>query len=388
MSRNTARKSTTVDKSTLKALIKEAMDERDESKSDETEEKEGGEDILDIVAAALESADAKRKARKEDGEDVGELTPEEVLEEVAALMEEEKSDDEDDEEKSEQEEEESKRKSARRPSAAKRRAPVVVDRKYSSFYGDAMKPTVMNHAAEGERKGMNFARSIKCQYLAMLNRTTAGEIADYLYKGTDVARQLKAMNVSNPIAGGFFVPEAYANEIIPLLHAQAVISALGATRIDMPNGNMNIPKIKGGAMAYYSGELRPIKESQPTIGNVRLTAKKLTALVPMSSELLMSAAYSNDEMFLNDLIQAITLQMDYAGLFGKGGEYEPLGLLNIKGVRKENYNGPIDADSAAAFYGSGGGGGGAKAGNGSAGSYSTNSGAPGYQGIMYIRIPA
>ena len=70
----------------------------------------------------------------------------------------------------------------------------------------------------------------------------------------------------------------------------------------------------------------------PAFGNMRLSAKRLQAIVPQTKELLMSSSYSADQMFANDLMRRMQLGLDYGALYGKGGEFEPEGIANNKGI--------------------------------------------------------
>ena len=124
----------------------------------------------------------------------------------------------------------------------------------------------------------------------------------------------------------------YANEIIELLYPSTVIYSLGARRLGMANGNLNIPKIKTGSRALFAGENRAISRSAPKFGNLKLSAKKLTALIPMSNDLLRSTNFDNDVIVGQDVTKQMALGVDYGALLGTGGEFQPLGITKNKGV--------------------------------------------------------
>jgi HK97 family phage major capsid protein len=124
----------------------------------------------------------------------------------------------------------------------------------------------------------------------------------------------------------------YLDEIIELLYAKTVIFELGARKVPMANGNLNIPKMTSGSRATWGGEARKIAKTQPSFGNVRLSAKRLEAIVPQTRELLMSTSFSADAMFANDLVRRMELGLDWGALYGKGGEFQPLGVANTKGI--------------------------------------------------------
>ena len=69
-------------------------------------------------------------------------------------------------------------------------------------------------------------------------------------------REFKALSATNPAAGGYLIPEIYLDQIIELLYSKTVIFELGAQKVPMANGNLNIPKMTGGARATWGGEAR------------------------------------------------------------------------------------------------------------------------------------
>jgi HK97 family phage major capsid protein len=145
-------------------------------------------------------------------------------------------------------------------------------------------------------------------------------------------REFKALSATSPSSGGYLIPEIYLDEIIEMLYAKTVIFELGARKVPMTNGNLNIPKMTSGARATWGGEQRKIAKTQPAFGNVKLSAKRLEAIVPQTRELLMSTNYSADAIFAQDLTRRMELGLDWGGLFGKGGEFQPLGVKNTPGI--------------------------------------------------------
>ena len=119
------------------------------------------------------------------------------------------------------------------------------------------------------------------------------------------------------------MPEVYAQEVIALLRPLTIIGALHARRVSMPNGNMTIPKLRGGAKAHYIGEKRKGKASGATVGTVKLSAKKLITKVVITNDLLRSNAYGADQMILDDALAAMAERQNAALLNGKGTEYDP-----------------------------------------------------------------
>lgn len=157
----------------------------------------------------------------------------------------------------------------------------------------------------------------------------------------------KALSVTSPADGGFLVPEVLANEVIPLLYSKTVVMESGARKLDMPNGNLSIPRLQGGATSYYQGENKPATKSQQKFENLTLRSKKLTTLVPTSNDLIRNATVSADAIVRDDMMNAMRLKMDWAALFGTGTEYTPLGIKNTPGIVKQSAGAIIGADDPA-----------------------------------------
>lgn len=236
-------------------------------------------------------------------------------------------------------------KSATGPSAsgAPKAAP---QRKYASLFlstgasrdgngGSGFKARIASMSAPERRKaayGM-FGRAVKCIHASGGDIDRAAFTAERKFGDAEMAREFKALSVTSPTDGGYLVPEVYANEIIELLYPATVIYSLGARRLGMANGNLNIPKIKTGSRAMFTGENRAIPKSAPKFGNLKLSAKKLTALIPMSNDLLRSTNFDNDVIVGQDVTKQMALGVDWGALKGTGGEFQPLGITKNKGVQ-------------------------------------------------------
>ena len=179
-----------------------------------------------------------------------------------------------------------------------------------------------------------FGRSVKCIHASGGDIERAAFIAERKFSDAEMAHEFKALAVTSPTDGGYLVPEVYSKEIIELLYPSTVIYALGARKLGMANGNLNIPKIKTGARAMFTGEGRIISKSSPKFGNVKLSAKKLTALIPMSNDLLRSTNFDNDVIVGQDVTRQMALGVDWGAILGSGGEFQPLGIVNNKQVYK------------------------------------------------------
>jgi HK97 family phage major capsid protein len=155
-------------------------------------------------------------------------------------------------------------------------------------------------------------------------------------KGNDVEKaiansamsleQQKALSATIGTEGGFLVPEEVSTELIQLIRPQSAVRSLNPTYAPMEGGNLTLPKLVGGATATYIGENQNILPSQPSFGQVRLIARKLAGLVPISNDLIRRAAGNAEQMIRDDLVAALTERSDLAFLRGVGTEFTPRGL--------------------------------------------------------------
>jgi len=191
-----------------------------------------------------------------------------------------------------------------------------------------------------------FGRAVKCIHFSHGDPEQAAHTAAHKFQDAEMAREFKALSATVPSEGGYLVPAVYADEIIELLYPATVIYDLGARRLGMDHGNLNLPKLKTGSRAMYTGEQRSIPKTAPKFGNLKLSAKKLTALIPMSNDLLRSTSFDNDVIVGQDVTKQMALGIDWGAIQGTGGEFQPLGILRNKGVLN------IDATALGAEYAS------------------------------------
>lgn len=140
---------------------------------------------------------------------------------------------------------------------------------------------------------------------------------------------IKALNTSTGSAGGFIVPPEQMTEIIPLLRAQAVVRSAGPRNIPMPRGSMTIPGQGSAATASYGAEGARIASSQQTLNQIAAFYKKLTALVPVSNDMMRYADPAVDAFVRDDLVKVLALTEDLNFILGSGGQDTPRGYLSF-----------------------------------------------------------
>lgn len=190
---------------------------------------------------------------------------------------------------------------------------------------------------EKKEPGITTARIMKCMMLAKNDPEKALFIAEKgnstgkggMYPNDEEVKTiLKTLTATTPSEGGFLLQEQYSQDIIPLLLSKTAVMELGARRVPMPKGNINLPKLTGGATSYYQGEASNATASQQTLGNLKLSSKKLVTLVPISNDLIRDASTAADRMVRDDMVNQMKLKIDHTAMYGDGTAFTPLGIKN------------------------------------------------------------
>ncbi len=136
----------------------------------------------------------------------------------------------------------------------------------------------------------------------------------------------RAMMASVGPSGGFLVPPDYVAELIEVLRPATVVRDSGPRTIEMPRGTMQMPRQNQVATASYGGETRRIPVSQQGVGQIVATYKKLTAMTPITNDLMRYSDPSVDALVRDDLVQVIARREDLAFLRGDGTQESPKGF--------------------------------------------------------------
>lgn len=174
-----------------------------------------------------------------------------------------------------------------------------------------------------EKRGLGFARIMRALVAEKGNPRNAAQFAREQWGDEGIAKALAAGVGS---AGGFLVPEDYSAEIIELLRPASVVMSLNPIVLPMPRGNLSIPKLASGSTAGYIGENQNAPKTEPTFGDLNLTARKLAALVPISNDLIRFSTPQADIVVRDDLVAAMAQRADLAFIRGDGTGNSPKGL--------------------------------------------------------------
>lgn len=180
-------------------------------------------------------------------------------------------------------------------------------------------------AADGT--GLHLARFVKAVALGKMTGRNPIDVARH-WRYDNMANQMeKAMSQGILADGGALVPDQYRAELIELLRNKTVVRLAGAVQIDITgSASLTIPKQTGAATAYWGEENTAITPSQPTLGQMQLQEKKLTALTPISNDLIRNASLSAEQLVRDDLVSVVSIAEDLKFLRGNGTGSAPRGI--------------------------------------------------------------
>ena len=109
--------------------------------------------------------------------------------------------------------------------------------------------------------------------------------------------------------GGFTVPTPLSNALINLLESYGV-ARQACRRIVMSAETWSVPKVAGHSTVYYPAEASAITASDMTFSQVQLVAKKIAALVKMSTEVVEDSIVSMMDTVVQDIAYGIAIAED------------------------------------------------------------------------------
>lgn len=174
-------------------------------------------------------------------------------------------------------------------------------------------------------KGDALGAIITARYRFGMDNTEARKWAARQYG--ERSPQARAMQQTVFTSGGALIAENFVGrELIELLRAKAAVRRAGARSLPLVNGSATIPKVTGGASAYWGAEGDNITPSELTTGEIKLVEKKLTCLVPLSNDLLKNGSLATDRIVRDDMVRAAANAEDVAFLRGPGTGAAPKGI--------------------------------------------------------------
>lgn len=186
-------------------------------------------------------------------------------------------------------------------------------------------PAVHVKAEAKQYAGAGFAR------MAMAVAAGKGDLQlAEQFAAKEIGDQTVAMAISTAAgSGGALIPENLHSEVIELLRPKTIVRKLGARVVPLPNGNLSMPRMTGGATSSYVGEGLDARSTASQFGDVKLAAKTMITLVPISNQLIGRAGYNVEQLVLSDMIAAMAVREDKAFLRDDGTNNTPIGFKKV-----------------------------------------------------------
>lgn len=125
----------------------------------------------------------------------------------------------------------------------------------------------------------------------------------------------QGMNETNDPDGGFLVPAEFRPTLVRLVEVFGIARRF-ATVIPMRRLEMEIPKLTQSVAVFWIDEGQQITETKPVFGNVKLVAKKLAALVPVTGELMEDSTIPIANLIATLFAEQIAFEEDRVVLTG------------------------------------------------------------------------
>lgn len=132
--------------------------------------------------------------------------------------------------------------------------------------------------------------------------------------------------------GGFTVPTEYANEIIKLERQNSIVRRI-ARLFPMGSLTRKVPRQLTNPTVTWTGEATNHTKTKATVEQITQTAKKLSALVPVTEELLADNNVNLDAFLFQVVAEAMGREEDRVAFVGNTGSSDPFdGIYYASGV--------------------------------------------------------
>ncbi len=160
-----------------------------------------------------------------------------------------------------------------------------------------------------------------------IEKSGYGAVADEIF-----GMNAKALNASTGVNGGFLIPPNMSNEITDLLYPSTSFLRLNPMAIPMPNGTYEEAAGATGASSSWTSEMQPSQASEPTMRQLKMSAKALTSLIPMTRNFMDFTLPSAVSWVQRNMLMTMSIEYDKGLMRGDGNQSAPLGLYKIPGI--------------------------------------------------------
>lgn len=170
-----------------------------------------------------------------------------------------------------------------------------------------------------------------------------------------LAQRPRAAATGTLSAGGALVStDRLDGSFVDFVRQRSAFISSGVTVLNGLQGNVEIGRQTGKSTYFFVGEDVAVTASDLTFGLINMTPKTIGARVPVSRRLMIQSSPDIDTLVRNDIINEITLGVDYAIGYGTGSNSQPLGLARTAGIGSVTLGGGADISNFTAQQGGAG----------------------------------
>lgn len=147
-----------------------------------------------------------------------------------------------------------------------------------------------------------------------------------------VARDYLSIGLTNHTGEKTVATDLLAGSFIEMLRNRMVMRQMGARVLSGLVGDIAIPRMMGGATAYWLTEDQDTTGSIQAFDQVSLTPKTVSCMTEVTRKLLMQSSLDVEGLVRNDLATTIALELDRVAINGSGQNNQPKGILNVTGI--------------------------------------------------------
>lgn len=212
------------------------------------------------------------------------------------------------------------------------------DKRFREVVGSGAEPLDPNALTRTQSEDEQRIFPSIATFLKSVQRSTTGQIDQPM---TEYRTMLERRDIATGLQedvgseGGFLVPQTFINELMMKTHDAGAVAAR-CDPIPMTTKRVTWPAVHetsradgsrwGGVRGYWEGEGETLTASRPKFREIALDAKKLTALVYATDELLEDATALS--AFVGRVVPLeFAFKLDDAIINGDGGG-KPMGVLN------------------------------------------------------------
>lgn len=188
------------------------------------------------------------------------------------------------------------------------------------------KPRLLEQAADGELREYDPERR---EHEARANPASSKEYRaafdKYMRGGHLDAAERRDLSVGTTTAGGFTVPTSMNDQLVQYAIQFGTIRARATVIVTSGGETLNVPRLTAYGTSGWVAEGGAFTESDPTFGNVSLSAYKATHIAQISEELLQDSNFDMAGLLTRVIGQNIGV-LENTGFVVGSGSSQPTGI--------------------------------------------------------------